>query len=92
MGQFGFPFPIMVVWAITATEIVAGLLLITNRHVKLACLALGPVAFGGIVLIHARLGWWVGEHGAGGSEYSVALLTLLLLIAARDRETVSRLP
>jgi putative oxidoreductase len=46
---------------------------------------LGAIVAGGIVLIHARLGWFVGEHGTGGSEYSVALLVLLLLIAAQDR-------
>ena len=31
--------------------------------------------------------WFVGEHGVGGSEYSVALLAMLLAIAAHDADT-----
>jgi len=37
------------------------------------------------VLIHSKFGWFVGEHGTGGSEYSVALLLLLFLVAVDDR-------
>ena len=32
-----------------------------------------------IWLIHRHNGWFVGEHGVGGSEYSVALLAMLLV-------------
>ena len=41
----------------------------------------------GIYLIHRHNGWFVGEHGVGGSEYSVALLAMLLAIAAHDADT-----
>ncbi|MBN8499815.1 MAG: DoxX family protein [Sphingomonadales bacterium] len=89
-GQFmealGFPGGVAIVWLITASEIVCGLLLILGRYVRLAVIPLLAVAVGGIVLIHARLGWFVGEHGTGGSEYSVALIVLLLVIAAADRD------
>lgn len=85
MENLGFPKGVAVVWAITVVEIVAGLALILGRWVRWACLALFAVVFGGIVLIHAGNGWFVGEHGVGGSEYSVALIALLLLIAAHDR-------
>lgn len=90
MESVGLPSGTVVVWAITLTELVAGSLLIANRFVRPATIALAAIAVGGIVLIHARIGWFVGEHGTGGSEYSVALLTLLLLIAARDREVAAR--
>lgn len=39
----------------------------------------------GIGLIHWRNGWFVGEHGTGGSEYSVVLIGSLVVIAAADR-------
>jgi len=39
----------------------------------------------GIVLIHASLGWFVGEHGTGGCEYSFILIVALLVIAAEKR-------
>lgn len=84
MGNVGFPAPTAVVWAITAVELVAGTAILLNRQVRWAAAALAAIAFGGIVLIHARLGWFVGEHGTGGSEYSVALLAMLLVLAAHD--------
>ncbi len=85
MATLGFPAGTALVWAITAAELICGALLILNRHVRLATIPLAAIAAGGIVLIHARLGWFVGEHGTGGMEYSVALLVLLLLIAAQDK-------
>jgi putative oxidoreductase len=84
LGDLGFPGPTGVVWAITITELLAGSLLMFGRHVRLACAALASIAAGGIALIHARLGWFVGEHGTGGSEYSVCLLMCLLVLAAAD--------
>ena len=89
-GQFmtstGFPNGEAVVWAITIYEIVAGTLLIFNRYVRLAATGLFVIAATGIILIHRHLGWFVGEHGTGGSEYSVALIVMLLVVAAADRE------
>jgi putative oxidoreductase len=85
MGSIGFPAPEALVWAITLTELVCGTLLIVGRHVRLATIPLAAIAAGGIVLIHAGQGWFVGEHGTGGMEYSFALLVLLLLIAAHDK-------
>jgi putative oxidoreductase len=40
----------------------------------------------GIVLIHARQGWFVGEHGTGGVEYSIVLFVACVVLAAADRE------
>ena len=86
LGSRGFPQPFAWVWAITVVEIVAGVLMIVGVSVRCMAAALASIAFGGIVLIHAKLGWFVGEHGTGGSEYSVCLLLCLLVIAAADSE------
>ena len=72
------------VWAITCCELTAGILLIINRGVRWAASALAGIVAVGIWLIHRHNGWFVGEHGTGGSEYSVALLAMLLVIAAQD--------
>jgi putative oxidoreductase len=40
----------------------------------------------GIVLIHAQKGWFVGEHGTGGVEYSIVLFVACVVLAAADRE------
>ena len=86
MENAGFPHGIMMVWIITISEIVAGSLLIIGKYVRYAVIPLFVIAATGIVLIHSHFGWFVGEHGTGGSEYSVALMVLLLVIAAADRE------
>ena len=90
LGTRGFPQPVAWVWAITMVEIVAGTLMIVGVSVRCMAAALASIALGGIVLIHAKLGWFVGEHGIGGSEYSVCLLLCLLVIAAADRHALSR--
>ena len=84
MGNIGFPEPSVVVWSITLIEIVGGLLLILNKGVRYVVCAFASIAVGGIVLIHVHQGWFVGEHGTGGSEYSVCLLLCLFVILASD--------
>ena len=93
-GQFmdtqGFPNGIAWVWAITVAELVCGTLILLNRYVRFATIPLLLIAIGGIVLIHVRLGWFVGEHGVGGMEYSVALIVMLLVLAANDHDQEAR--
>ena len=91
MASVGFPAGEAVVWTITIVELIAGTLLILNRYVRVAATALFAIAATGIVLIHRHLGWFVGEHGTGGSEYSVALMVLLIVIAAADRSRPTQL-
>ena len=87
MASRGFPYPTAVVWAITITELIASTMLILHWQVRWAAAALILIVGEGIILIHRHLGWFVGEHGTGGSEYSVALLALLLLISVEDAST-----
>jgi putative oxidoreductase len=84
MASQGFPYPEYWVWAITLAELVAGTAMIIGWRVRFAAVPLLAIAIGGIVLIHWRFGWFVGEHGTGGSEYSVALIVMLLVVAASD--------
>lgn len=86
MESIGFPHGVIFVWLITIAELVSGTLLIINRYVRPASRVLFTIAFFGIILIHRHFGWFVGEHGTGGSEYSVALMVLLIIISANDRE------
>ncbi len=90
MDSVGFTPGVVWVWAITLTELIAGAAVLIGWQVRWAVLPLLTVAVGGIVLIHARIGWFVGEHGTGGSEYSVALIAMLLVIAAADRDAIKR--
>lgn len=76
------PLPLVTVWAITVFEIAASICLILKRYVKIACMGLILILAVGIILIHASLGWFVGEHGTGGCEYSFILMVALLVVAA----------
>jgi putative oxidoreductase len=84
MESVGFPNGVLVVWGITITELVAGALMIAGYGVRWMAAPLFAIAAGGVFLIHRHLGWFVGEHGTGGSEYSVALMVMLIVIAAAD--------
>lgn len=89
MESQGFPQGQAWVLAITFYELGAGSLLLANRGVRWAASGLALIVAVGIWLIHRHNGWFVGEHGVGGSEYSVALLAMLLVVAAHDAERAS---
>jgi putative oxidoreductase len=82
----GLPEGVLLVWMISLYEIGAGLFLIAGRYVRWSSAGLMVIVLGGIVLIHAGRGWFVGEHGTGGVEYSLSLLVGLLVLAAHDRD------
>ena len=63
MGAQGFPQPVLLVWAITIAELVAGTMILLNLWTRWATLPLITIAAVGIGIIHRHLGWFVGEHG-----------------------------
>lgn len=77
----GLPIGAAWVWAITTFEIVGGIALAVGLGVRGLAAGFCAMLVMGIVLVHAQFGWFVGEHGTGGSEYSVALLAALVAIA-----------
>ncbi len=80
------PFAHAVPYIATAIEMVGGTLLIFNKFARWVALGFFGISAGGIIIIHARYGWFNGEWGEGGCEYSVALCVMSLLMAAIDRE------
>ena len=93
VGQFGefmeikgFPNGVVWVWGITFYEIVGGILLAFGYFAKWLSAGFILILIVGIILIHASFGWFVGEHGTGGSEYSFILIVALFVIAAVDRD------
>ena len=92
MESRGFPHGVAWVWAISVYELGAGGLLILDRGVRWAATGLALIVAVGIWLIHRHNGWFVGEHGVGGSEYSVALLAMLLVGAASDAARAANPP
>ena len=88
----GWPLPLVIVLAVTVAEIVCGVLLITRRYVRWAVAPLLFIDLMGIIIIHAPLGWFVGEHGTGGVEYSIALAASLITIAAAEPRPTAASP
>lgn len=87
LGLRGWPQGVLLVWCITLFELIAGTLMALGWRTRWMALGLFLIAAMGIVIIHWRLGWFVGEHGTGGMEYSVSLMVSLLVIAAADART-----
>lgn len=85
LASKGIPFSLAAVWLITVYELAAGTMMALGRWVRWMTIGFMAIAAGGIVLIHANLGWFVGEHGVGGMEYSLCLIVALLVIAAADK-------
>ena len=76
----GFPFGVWIAGAVTAIEIVGSLLLVFRRLVFPLSLVHAFIYTMGIVLVHAKAGWFVVGLGRNGAEYSVLLIACLLCV------------
>ncbi|MCG2615836.1 DoxX family protein [Terrimonas sp. NA20] len=86
----GLPFGKAIVIAISVFEIAGAVLLAMGVWVRLISAGLFVLLLIGIILIHWANGWFVGEHGVGGIEYSFVLMVGLMVVAAGARETTNR--
>jgi len=91
LNERGFVYGTAIVWVLTAFEVAGSILLAINYRSKCICAGFIFILVAGIIIIHASLGWFVGEHGTGGVEYSFVLILALLVIAAGDTERTSLL-
>lgn len=81
LGAQGWPASLALAWGITLLEIVGPVLLVLGRFTQLLCLGFAALYAMGILLVHAKAGWFVVGLGRNGSEYSVLLIVCLLLLA-----------
>ncbi len=88
----GLIFGHALVWSITVFELVGGILLALGYVMKWLSVGFIALLLGSIILIHASQGWFVGEHGTGGSEYSFILIMAFLVVFAstQPNSTASR--
>lgn len=92
LEQRGWPHGLLLVGCITAYELIGGTLMALGWRVRWMALGLFFIAGMGIAIVHAPLGWFVGEHGSGGMEYSLSLMVALLVIAAADAQDAAGRP
>jgi putative oxidoreductase len=87
LNEKGFAGGVAIVWGITIFEIIGGIAMAMGYFTKWLTAGFIAMLIAGIIIIHAGFGWFVGEHGTGGSEYSFILIVALLVIMAADKKT-----
>lgn len=84
-GEFlnghGFVIGTALAMLVTGSEIIGSVLLILGKLVTPLGLLFAFIYGMGIVLVHAREGWFVVGPGSGGAEYSVLLIVSFLALA-----------
>jgi putative oxidoreductase len=80
----GIPFGFVVAAGVTAIEIIGTPLLAARKFVFPLAMSYAAIYAVGIVMVHAKAGWFVVGLGRNGMEYSVLLIVCLLAMAWRD--------
>jgi putative oxidoreductase len=81
LNQIGFaPFGVVIAWSIKLSHVVAAVLLILNKYIKLAGFVTIFVLIMGIILVHFQEGWFVVGGGRNGAEYNFLLIIVLVAI------------
>jgi putative oxidoreductase len=86
MENKGFPFGMLIVILITIFETIGGILMLLGYYSRWMAAGFIFLLLMGNGIIHWENGWFVGEHGSGGMEYSFELIFALIVIAAADKE------
>ncbi|UPT69725.1 MAG: DoxX family protein [Flavobacterium sp. JAD_PAG50586_2] len=81
LNQIGFaPFGVAIAWSIKLSHVIAAILLILNRYIKLASIVTIFVLIMGIIMVHFKEGWFVVGGGRNGVEYNFLLICVLIAI------------
>ncbi|WP_337879792.1 DoxX family protein [Rheinheimera sp.] len=80
LSQQGFPLGLIWAAAVTGLELIGPLFLLINRYVSMFCLLFILLYSTGVALLHAKVGWFVVGPGRNGAEFSVLLITVLLVL------------
>ena len=85
LNQIGFaPFGVFIAWSIKVSHMIAAVLLVLNKYIKLAGFVTIFVLIMGIILVHFQEGWFVVGGGRNGVEYNFLLIIVLLAIMYPD--------
>lgn len=81
LNQIGFaPLGVAIAWSIKLSHVIAAILLILNRYIKLASFVTIFVLIMGIIMVHFKDGWFVVGGGRNGVEYNFLLICVLIAI------------
>ena len=82
----GFIYGNAIVWTITAFELIGGALMAAGYFTRWIATGFILMLIAGIFIIHIHEGWFNGEFGTGGCEYSVTLIAALIVIVAAGKK------
>jgi putative oxidoreductase len=85
LGTKGIPFGPAVAWLLTVIELIGTPLLAIGLFTRPLVVWFALELAAGIVLVHAREGWFVVGGGRNGVEYSVALMVALIAVGWSER-------
>ncbi len=84
-GEFmqaqGLPGGVYWAAAVTGVEVIGSVFLLLGRFAVPLALLFSLIYAAGILLVHAKAGWFVVGLGRNGAEFSVLLIVCLLAIA-----------
>lgn len=81
LNAVGFaPFGLLIAWLIKISHLIAAVLLVMNKYVKLACVVTIFILIVGIIMVHFKEGWFVVGGGSNGCEFNFLLIMVLLAI------------
>ena len=81
LNKVGFaPYGVLLAWLIKLSHVVAAVLLLLNKYVKIASILTIFVLIMGIIMVHYPEGWFVVGGGRNGVEFNFLLIFVLLAI------------
>lgn len=86
LNTVGFLIGVPLAWAITLFELLAGLAMLLNYFTRWTSLIWAAQLVVGIILVHAKNGWYVVGPSTGGAEYSLLLIVSLLVLHAHTQK------
>lgn len=85
LNTVGFaPIGLLLAWLIKISHVLAAILLLMNRYVKLASIATIFILIMGIIMVHFKEGWFVVGGGRNGIEFNFLLIFALVAIMFPD--------
>ncbi len=90
LTSYGLPYGFYLAWAITVFEIGGGIVLAAGYFVPILAVIFALHLLAGIILVHAKEGWFVVGLGRNGVEYSVLLIVSFLVTAFAHKEPEKR--
>jgi putative oxidoreductase len=86
LNSLGLIIGLQLAWFITIGEVISGICLALGYKVRFCALFHATIILVGIFLIHLPQGWFTVGHGAGGVEYSLLLLMVLLFLYSKTHQ------